>query len=85
MVLISTVGQVYIICPLNVKKSKFVENYRKTLIILHFFLLQFWKFHSLNGNRNKMSSSNVMFIRFVSDERETKAGFIIPFNAGNLI
>ena len=32
-----------------------------------------------------MSSSNVMFIRFVSDERETKAGFIIPFNAGNLI
>ena len=81
MVLISTVGQVYIICPLNVKKS----NYRKTLIILHFFLLQFWKFHSLNGNRNKMSSSNVMFIRFVSDERETKAGFIIPFNAGNLI
>ena len=83
MVLISTVGQVYIICPLNVKKSKL--NYRKTLIILHFFLLQFCMFQSSNGNGNKMASSNVMFIRFVSDERETKAGLIIPFNAGNLI
>ena len=50
------------------------ENYCNILIILLVFLLQFRFDSGLNGNGNVMSVSNVMFISFVSDETETKAG-----------
>ena len=39
----------------------------------------------MNGNWNVISSSNVMFISFVSDVIKTKAGLKIRFNASNLI